>query len=111
MSGRNREPWKRAQKCGGYNDTGNVHKLHTRFGEATLTYGDYEGHYQSMWYEGPSEALFWLVGKGLNDTSTCYEHTFQVVKIEITKESRGMYEGELHQHLKVTCKHTSYVGD
>ena len=111
MSRRNRESWKRSQKCGGYNDTGNVHKLRTRFGEVTLTYGEYEGQYQKMWYEGPAEAVFLAVAGSLEATTTCYEHMFQITNIEITKESQGMYEGECHQQLKVTCKWTSYAGD
>jgi hypothetical protein len=111
MSRRNQEPWKHPQKCGAYNDTGNIHKLDTRWGDVTLSYGHYEGHYQKMWYEGPAQGIFSLVGKELEGTSHCYEHTFQIVNIEITKEIRGMYEGEINQQLKVTCKHTSYVGD
>lgn len=96
------------QKCGGYNDTGNVHKLHTRFGDATLTYGEYRGIYQHMWFEGPLEAVFWLIGERLNGTSQCYEHTFQVEKVEVIE--KGPYWNKF-QWVKVECKHTSYVGD
>lgn len=99
------------QAAGGYNDTGNVHALHTRFGDATLTYGEYSGHYQTMWYEGAIEAVFWLVGKQLNDTSTCYEHTFQVEKIELVLTHKGQYGNPDRFHLKAECKWTSYVGD
>jgi len=112
MSRRNGARWDGVQKCGGYNDTGNVHQIHTRFGDATLTYGKYEGHYQTMWYEGPLCAVFWIVGGRLNDTSTCYEHTFQVKKVEVIvkRPATPGFDNE-HQHVKVTCQHTSYVGD
>lgn len=95
------------QKCGGYNDTGNVHKEHTRFGDYTLTYGEYRGHYQEMWFEGRPDAVFWAIGQRLNGTSTCYEHTFQVRKVEATE--RG--DWNKYQWVKVTCEWTSYVGD
>lgn len=101
----------RQQKAGGYNDTGKVHTLTTRFGEATLTYGEYEGHYQTMWYEGALDAVFWLVGKELDNTSTCYEHTFQVEKVETVLKRKGEYGWPDHFYVRAECKWTSYVGD
>jgi hypothetical protein len=99
------------QKAGGYNDTGNVHKLTTRFGEATLTYGEYRGHYQTMWYEGSHDAVFWLVGQQLDKTSTCYEHTFQVIKVESTLKNKGQWGSPDRFDIKAECQWTSYVGD
>lgn len=96
------------QQCGAYNDTGKVHKEHTRFGDYTLTYGEYRGHYQSMFFEGPLNAVFWTIGERLNNTSHCYEHTFQVRKVEIIQKGETWNP---YQWVKVECEWTSYVGD
>jgi hypothetical protein len=98
-------------KCGGYNDTGNVHQIHTRFGDATLTYGEYRGLRQTMWYEGRFDAVFWLIGKQLDGTSTCYEHTFRVEKVEMVLKHAGQWGNPDLYDVKVECSWTSYVGD
>lgn len=95
------------QSCGAYNDTGKVHKESTRFGEYTLTYGEWRGLYQQMWFEGQPDPVFWAIGQRLNATSNCYEHTFQVRKVETSEKG----DWNKYQWVKAECEWTSYVGD
>lgn len=86
-------------------------EIDTRFGKVTETYDDkWRGHYQSIFFEGRPDAVFYVIGEHLRDTSTCYEHTFRVRNVESIEEPGGIW-GTTRTRLKVECEWTSYVGD
>lgn len=83
-------------------------EIDTRFGKVIETDApEWRGHYKSVFFEGRPDAVFWVIGQRLNDTSHCYEHTFQVRKIEVSEKG----DWNKYQWLKVECEWTSYVGD
>lgn len=84
-------------------------EIETRFGKVIETEApEWRGHYKSVFFEGRPDAVFWIIGRRLEATSTCYEHTFQVRKIEVLED--GPYWNRF-QKVKVECEWTSYVGD
>lgn len=93
---------------GPFSNVGQVREIDTRFGKVTETMGKWSGHYQSMVFEGTPDAVFWIIGQRLDQTSTCYEHTFQVKDVE--KVEKGEYWNK-YWNCKATCEWTSYVGD
>lgn len=86
------------------------HEIKTRFGMVNVSYGEWRGKYQSIFFEGHKDAVIWVVGQRLESTDTCYEHMFRVRNLELIDVPSVLY-GRRIKKLKAECEWTSYCGD